>query len=629
MNATNPTVLVIGHGTAYCPEIQQLDLACRFYGLALKVVPLDREGNLPPSFPEADEPPPLLVVLLAASFEQATPAQRSAQLDAANGQRTPLAVIGITPDCRRETLASLAAGVVIDASPAAPTSTLWVSAPEATSPGFELRGLPFGLGPEAACCQFSFQPNDSIQVLATIGPDQEASGPAMLRITGEPHRRYLLARVSSPTDTPRQLHRATFGEILPSLLLLREVGGDRCWHPASAVANLTIDDPRLTEPYGCLSFPGLLEQMRRERFHTTIGFVPWNFDRNDHDVVALFKTNPAHYSIAIHGNNHDRYEFFRYESRPGDQQHAKPLEAQIFNLRQGLARMEAFHRCTGLNYDRVMVFPHGICPSATIGALKRQGFWATSNYSNVPLDEKPPADPAMALRGVNTEWAGFPAMRRKYPHNYSDEAIAIDLFLGNPVLFMAHQDLFFDGIAAFNAHARRVNERQPAVRWLSLGEISRRLHLLRWRNAGNCEVHLLSRHAIIENPRSTPVNFHFFRDEPDPALIERVTVDGTTLPITSGNGRVYFATSLPPQASGLVEIHYRPPDEATPVAIARRGFRNHALRIIADFRDLTFSRSRFGRLLTKKYYQQGKRRPTLGGLVAKLAAPLRRDQAKT
>jgi hypothetical protein len=357
--------------------------------------------------------------------------------------------------------------------------------------------------------------------------------------------------------------------------------------------------------------------MQRERFHATIGFVPWNYDRSSPRVVALLRDNPAHYSLALHGNNHDRYEFFRYLAQPGDLQRPKSLDQQAHNIRQALARMAAFHELTGLPFDRVMVFPHGVCPAPTFRVLKQQGFWATSNYSNVPLGELPSADPAVALRSANADWDAFLALRRAYPEKYPEEALAIDLFLGNPALFMTHQDLFFAGIDAFTTYARRVNLRQPAVQWLGLGEITRLIHLVRWRDDRHCEVRLLSRHARLTNPRSTSAEFHLEKFEPDTGSIERVTLDGRDTAWQALAGKVQLILTLPPGASGLLEIHYRAPDAEAPVDIRRSGFRHRVLRLIADFRDLILPRTFVGRLLTRKYYG-GKKRPPLRALVSRL-----------
>jgi hypothetical protein len=358
--------------------------------------------------------------------------------------------------------------------------------------------------------------------------------------------------------------------------------------------------------------------MQRERFHVTIGFVPWNYDRNSPEVVELFRSNPAEFSVAIHGNNHDRYEFFRYEARGGDNQRPKTLAMQGFNIRQALVRMEAFHKLTGLNFDRVMVFPHGICPAQTLDLLKQNGFWLTSNYSNVPLGEEPPDDPAAALRATNSSWSGFPAIRRNYPINLSDEMIAVDLFLGNPVMFMAHQDLFFDGVDAFTPYARSINIRQPAVRWMSLGDISRRLHLLRWIEENRCDVRFFSPHALVENSKPNHVEFRFSKYEPLPERIESVTADSTDVSWSFEANTLCFSVVLPPHSARLIELHYRYSESTGAANLERRGLRNRCLRLIAEFRDLSLSRSPIGRFLTRKYYRQGKHRPTLRGLLSRL-----------
>lgn len=578
-------------------------------------------------FPELDPAgtlPTLLVI--SASALTGRPAGEWQDLRAtASRHRISVAIVGLTPESDGQKLAPFTGGAKIPVSTGGTGHGLWVSATDSSKPGFELRGLRLALGGDTAC-HLNCPRDLPVEVLANVGPEESTSRPAMIRFESGEGTSYLLTHTGETAGKPEaswEFRRSCFGDVAPYFLLLRDAGGARCWGPPAAMANLTIDDPWLTEPYGCLSYPGLLAEMKRERFHATIGFVPWNYDRSSPATVALIKANPQHFSIAVHGNNHDRYEFFRYERQPGDNQRAKPLVEQARNIRQAMARMEAFQQTTGLAFDRVMVFPHGVCPGPTLTVLKRQGFWVTSNYSNVPLGERPPADPAVALRAANEEWDGFPALRRNYPQNLSEEAIAIDLFLGNPVLVMAHQDLFFDGIDAFNAFAHRVNVRQPAVRWLSLGEISRRLHLSRWLDERSCDVRLMARHAQIENPRADAVVFRFTKREPSSETVARVTLDGVELPWTFAAGAVHFSASLPARASGLIELHYAFPAETTPVDLQRRGFRNRTLRLIAEFRDLALSRSLVGKILTRKYYRQGKRRPTISGLFSRLTGFLR------
>jgi len=69
-----------------------------------------------------------------------------------------------------------------------------------------------------------------------------------------------------------------------------------------ALRDLTVDDAWLREPYGYLQYSDLLQEMRRHNFHTTIAFIPWNYDRSEPDVISLFRANSDRLSICIHGN---------------------------------------------------------------------------------------------------------------------------------------------------------------------------------------------------------------------------------------------------------------------------------------------------------------------------------------
>ncbi|MCX6953248.1 MAG: hypothetical protein NTV51_13935 [Verrucomicrobia bacterium] len=624
-----PVVLFLGDAAAAEPEFGQLSLACRFYGLRLTVLPLPNEGTPLRLLPVGSRAGHVLAVLHDHDLSEASPAALASLHSALADQRIPLAVVGIGPGADGARLAALFGPVTVGVTDTSPGPQLWFAAKAPSDVGFELRGLGFPVGVEPTAC-FASPADAAFHILATVGPTEATSRPTMVRAENNGTARYLLARLA-PAGEGRNQHgkfgRTRLDEALPLFVLLREAGGERCWRPAAALANLTIDDPWLTEPYGCLSYPGLLAEMQRERFHATIGFVPWNYDRYAPAVVELLRAHREHFSLAVHGNNHDRYEFYRYEARPCDNHRPKPLAEQAFNVRQALARMEAFERSAGLAFDRVMVFPHGICPAATLRELKRRGYWATYNYHNVPLGETPPADPVLSLRTVNADWYGFPAVRRAYPEKYPEEMIAIDLFLGNPVMFMGHQDTFFGGIDAFNPHARIVNARQPAAQWKSLGEISRRLHLLRWLDGRHCDVRLLSRHALVENPRRDAVEFHFAKYEPAPESVARITLDGVELPWSSRAGELHFTATLPAGASRLAEIHYVPVADEAPVPLRRTGLRRRVLRLIADFRDLGLANSVVGRSVTRKYYGGGKKRLTVGGLVSRLAAVVRGKRA--
>ena len=605
--AVEPTVLCLGD-PGQDPEFVWVDLACRFYGLAWKSLDPAQAtdpGRLLP-FTETDQP--VLVVVPAGALDRMLPEFWPSLCDSLAHRDIPVAVIGIKPDSPSELLHRFWPGWSLRARAAAPGSGLVVTADEPAQPGFALRGLRFDFASNREIHGWEVPADFSGQVLAAVGASEQPK--LALLVRSHKGDRYLLAGTteSKPTGTSgRRLIRT--GEWLPYFLLIREAGGPRCWQAPAVLANLTIDDPRLVEPYGRLSFPGLLAEMERTPFHATIGFIPWNYDRNDPAVIALFRDNPRRLSLAVHGNNHEGYEFFRYEAKPGDTQRSAPLDKQAFNIRQGLARIRRLEQNTGLAVDRVMVFPQAISPAPTLEILRSHGFWATANFSNVPLDATVPGDPMLAFRSALTAWHEFPALRRDYPHQYSDEAVALDLFLGNPVLFMAHQDDFAEGIAAFTPHAQRVNLRYPAVRWSSLGDVARHLHRVRQTGPDVWQVQMVSRVAAITNPDTRSALFQVFLPLPELPDGIRVTRDGATLAWEFKAGAISLEFHLPPGGTSLVEVHYPcPADE--PATLARSGLRKRYLRMIADFRDRVVSTSKLGQRLTKFYYQKI-RRPAL------------------
>ena len=143
----------------------------------------------------------------------------------------------------------------------------------------------------------------------------------------------LLAPESAGNGNARSLLDA-FAEIAPAMIFVRYSAGEWGWHSVHHYANLTIDDPWLREPYGNFSYKGLLNEMEKHDFHTTIAFIPWNYDRSEPEVVSLVRGHAERYSICIHGDNHDHQEFSDFQS--------KSLAVQRAALRESLNRMDRF-----------------------------------------------------------------------------------------------------------------------------------------------------------------------------------------------------------------------------------------------------------------------------------------------
>ena len=115
------------------------------------------------------------------------------------------------------------------------------------------------------------------QIIQLRDSSKEAGFPIFVKTMGDRADVFFLMqnRLSrSSAELDRRFNVERFLEIAPLMMFLRYACGDKCWHSPGHYANLTIDDPWLTEPYGHLSYKGLLEQMDYANFHTTIAMIP-------------------------------------------------------------------------------------------------------------------------------------------------------------------------------------------------------------------------------------------------------------------------------------------------------------------------------------------------------------------
>ena len=336
--------------------------------------------------------------------------------------------------------------------------------------------------------------------------------------------------------------------------------------------------------------------MKSHRFHTTIAFIPWNYDRSRPEVVRLFRDNQSFYSLCLHGNNHAHREFGDYQQNS--------LSRQIFDLDQGTARMDKMHAVTGLAYDRFMVFPHAVAPQATFDALQAHGFLGTANSVDVPLDRAFPNDPLFLLKPYTIAYGNIPSLSRfstEAPVSHVD--LAIHAYLGNPLLFYAHQAFFAQGAGAFNATADLVHQLSPETRWLSLGDLMRHLYEIRRREDGNVDVRMLSREiALRTSPRENVVYFVGSAASPANRVID-VKVDGQSVRYRHTDTRVEFQLASPRKSEALVRLTYEHDAAPVEVDLQKGTFRATALRWISDGRDRYISRYSIGRSFIDGYYR--------------------------
>jgi len=380
----------------------------------------------------------------------------------------------------------------------------------------------------------------------------------------------------------------------PAIMFVKHCAGERGWHAPHHYANFTIDDPWLRQPYGYVDYRRLLEEMERHSFHTTIAFIPWNYDRSQPEVVSLFRNNPQRFSIAVHGNNHNHKEFGGYQN--------KSLASQVGDLKQALGRMEKFRTLTGIRYDKVMIFPHSIAPEETLEALKTYNYLGTVNSSNVPEEDVKTSTRSTALRPVTLSFAGFPSIIR-----YSVAApipkgfIAISQFLDNPLLFYGHADFFAKSIDAFDNIADEVNELNPDTQWRSLGEIMQHLYVEKLRDDSNYDVAAFSNNFCVENGSMRNSTFYARKLETGGQAIASVTVDGKVFPYKLREGFVDLAIPVARGNARCVAIQFANDLQLDSIDISHDSFVVYALRMASDFRDIYLSRSSIGLAVIRFY----------------------------
>ncbi len=435
--------------------------------------------------------------------------------------------------------------------------------------------------------------------------------PIFVKATNGMQKTFFLTEMGLPNSdigSKKKFWIKKFFHLAPFLMFLRYSFAERCWHAPNHYANLTIDDPYLKEPYGSLSYKNILEEMKKTNFHLTIAFIPWNFDKNEPDVITLFKNNPDRFSISIHGNNHDQKEFYKYNTDLEDPYPARTLADQETDIKQAVARMEILKTSTGLSYDRVMIFPHRIAPSKTLGLLKKYNFLAVCNRSNIPLGSMIPTDPLFELRRFTMIFENFTCIKRNLT-NLREILIAIYLFLDNPVVLCGHvsayDNLFSNGIDSFNQKAAMINTIQPDIIWQSLGYISKHLYLQRLRDDGNYDIKAFCRSIVIENFTQSELTYFYQKEDPFSPSIKNITVDGNPHPYSKSKNTLFLTLTAPPGESRTISIQYKNDLDIASIDVTKNIFRVNCIRHISDLRDNFLSSNKIGRLLINFYYDSG------------------------
>jgi hypothetical protein len=584
---------------------RQVEIAGQFYGIDIKKIMIDKglskinvKGMLKKETPQA-------YIFTGEALIRKDAIDLLSYIHESSNKSIPFLFMGLTSMADSSFLKEWSGGEVLECSKfISNQSPIFFKVSDSKGITRELAGQTLPLNQNNGY-YFVLKPGSSLSPIVEIAGGEEKPLPLFVKTINEGRKIFFQSEIepSNPQNQPIWHYESkNFSDIAALMMFLRYSCGDKCWHSINDFANLTIDDPWLTEPYGHLSYKGLLSEMEKYNYHTTIAFVAWNFDRSSSEVVSIFQDHPNRFSVCIHGNNHDHYEFYKYNSNMNDPRAGKTHKEQEENIKQAVARMEIFKESTGIPYDRVMVFPQGIAPSKTLGLLKKYNFHATVNSVHIPLGSEKPLDPLFQFRPVTLHFSNFPSFTRYSPLKRRESEIAIDLFLDNPVLLMEHQNYFENGINRFNRIAEMINRIQPEVRWQSLGSIIQNYYLIKLRDDGNYDTLIFSNNVRLRNERNRDTIFFVTKEESNEVPIRRLRVDGADFFYEKENSSITLEIPITAGAVRHLVIEYENDLDFSSIDVSKSNFGVHILRRLSDFRDITLSKSGWGRALTNFYY---------------------------
>jgi hypothetical protein len=316
------------------------------------------------------------------------------------------------------------------------------------------------------------------------------------------------------------------------------------WHAPEASACLVIDDPLLKPTHGFVDFRELLSLMKRYKFSTNIAFIPWNWRRSAPEVVRLFRENPEHFSLSVHGCDHTRAEFGNSSQ-----------QRLYWKTQQALERMNRHESITGICHDPVMVFPQGIFSEAAMSALKRTNLIASVNNDIISADPHPRTITISDVWDIAVMCYSFPLFTRRYPWE-GIENFAFDALLGKPAIAVIHHDYCSDHCASLVNFIEQLNALPCAPIWRNLGEVVRRCYRQREDSPGAVEVEMYGTELRIENRSGQPKRFLIKRREGEPSAIERICTEAQEIGWQTVDGHIDFEIELNPGENRVIRVKF-------------------------------------------------------------------------
>jgi len=376
--------------------------------------------------------------------------------------------------------------------------------------------------------------------------------------------------------------RKSFAGAVPLVIYLKWSFRDICWTARETSACLIIDDPPLKPRYGFLDFRELLRLINEQSFTATIAFLPWNWRRTNSATVAAFQQNGEKLSVCVHGCDHNGGEFSTRSTSPLDRK-----------LKTATYRMDLLRERTGLQHDRVMVFPQGAFSPETGAALKGNGFLAAVNTEIAPAGDACNETTIADLWSLAIlRYGGFPIFTRRYIVD-GIENFAFDGLLGKPCFIAGHHDLFRDHGGELSEFLRKLKALNWNLSWRTLADAVRHSYAIQHRH-GAISAKMFSEAVVIENKQAVRQKMTVVKEEAEGSPAGSVTVNQEGVDCEKVGGHLQFAVDIPP--GGTAEIRCIYPESQGPSAASEPipyRLKVAARRYLSEVRDNYLARSDF------------------------------------
>ena len=294
------------------------------------------------------------------------------------------------------------------------------------------------------------------------------------------------------TDTLyRHFNRLQWLRLLPFLEFVQRLTREHDWTPPPLRACLMFDDPNLHwGRYGFIDYHALARHAEEHNYHAAFATVPADGWYVHAATAQLFREQPAHLSLLMHGNNHESAELGRERS----------LEEFAGTLAQALRRIDGFERRSGLAVARVMAPPYGAFSVGAANTMLQLGYEAVCvSRASITSWNQHAAWP-VGFGGGPAEFLadGLPLIPRHVLAPEQIDTYRLAAFLGQPIIPHGHQhdcagglDLLADIAAAINGLG--------AVRWCNLTELCRSNYQTR-REGDTLLVRMFARQVTLPPP---------------------------------------------------------------------------------------------------------------------------------